>query len=78
MKYYLNNRRMCCNKKYLLRKLMNYPDISNDEYLNLIKIKNKTNDNAELEIIETKINLYNEKQVIIEMIKLTNIPFESY
>lgn len=57
---------------------MNYPDISNDEYLNLIKIKNKTYDNAELEIIETKINLYNEKQVIIEMIKLTNIPFESY
>ncbi len=77
MKYYLNNRRMCHNKKYLLKKLMNYPEISNDEYLNLIKIKNKINDNNELEIIENKINLYNEKQIIIDMIKLTNIPFES-
>ena len=77
MKYYLNNRIMCQNKKYLLKKLMNYPDISNDEYLNLIKIKNKINDNNELEIIENKINLYNEKQIIIDMIKLTNIPFES-
>jgi len=68
---------MCQNKKYLLKKLMNYPEISNDEYLNLIKIKNKINDNNELEIIENKINLYNEKQIIIDMIKLTNIPFES-
>ena len=68
---------MCHNKKYLLKKLMNYPDISNDEYLNLIKIKNKINDNNELEIIQNKINLYNEKQIIIDMIKLTNIPFES-
>lgn len=68
---------MCHNKKYLLKKLMNYPDISNDEYLNLIKIKNKINHNNELEIIENKINLYNEKQIIIDMIKLTNIPFKS-
>jgi len=69
---------MCyIKKKYLLKKLMDYPDISNKEYINLIKIKNKINNNKEeLEKIENKINLYNEKQIIIEMIKLTNIPFE--
>jgi len=71
---------MCNIKKYLLKKLMNYPEISNDEYLKLIKIKNNindNNDNNELEIIENKIILYNEKQIIIDMIKLTNIPFKS-
>lgn len=69
---------MNCNKKYLLRKLMNYPKITNDDYLNLIKNKNKINDNNELLLIENKINLYKEKELLIEMIKLTNIPFESY
>jgi hypothetical protein len=61
---------------------MNYPEISNDDYLNLIKIKNNIHNNnnnyEELEIIENKILLYNEKQIIIDMIKLTNVPFESY
>jgi hypothetical protein len=70
---------MCHTKKHLLKKLMNYPEISNDDYLNLIKIKNNIHNNdKELEIIENKILLYNEKQIIIDMIKLTNVPFESY
>jgi hypothetical protein len=69
---------MNCNKKYLLRKLMDYPKITNDEYINLIKNKNKINNNDELITIENKINLYKEKELLIEMIKLTNIPFESY
>jgi|LakMenEpi03Aug12_release.lakeMendotaPanAssembly.Ray.scaffolds.fasta_scaffold1398408_2 hypothetical protein len=67
-----------CNKKLLLKKLMEYPEINNNEYMELIKIKNRTNDYNEIKLIEQKINLYNEKQILINMIKLSNIPFESY
>lgn len=76
MKYYLNNRIMS-NKKFLLNKLMEYPKITNNEYLDLIKKKNKINDNKEIEIINHKINLYNEKIMIMNLIKLSHIPFES-
>ncbi len=66
-----------CNKKFLLKKLMEYPEITNNDYINIIKLRNKTNDNDEIKILENKINLYNEKQLLIDMIKLTHIPFES-
>ncbi len=66
-----------CNKKFLLKKLMEYPEITKNDYINIIKLRNKTNDNDEIKILENKINLYNEKQLLIDMIKLTHIPFES-
>lgn len=67
-----------CNKKFLLKKLMEYPEINNSEYIELIKKRNITNDYNEIKLIENKINLYNEKQMLINMIKLSNIPFKSY
>lgn len=77
MKYYLNNRIMC-NKKFLLNKLMEYPKITNNEYLELLGRKKRINNNEEIELINNKINLYNEKLMIINMIKLSHIPFEGY
>lgn len=65
-----------CNKKILLKKLMEYPEINTNEYLDIIKRKNISNDNNEIKILENKINLYNEKLILIDMIKLTHIPFE--
>lgn len=57
------------SKKFLLRKLMDYPEISNKEYLSLLHKKNSINNNKELDNINERIELYNEKQMIISLIK---------
>jgi hypothetical protein len=63
-------------KKYLINKLLNYPEISYKDYRILIQQKNNLLnnnliDNKELFNINNKINLYNEKELIIQMIKQT-------
>lgn len=70
------------SKKYLIKKLMEYPEISNKEYLSLLHKKNtNTYDNKEMDDIIEKIELYNQKQMIINLIKnpyLSDIPFKCY
>jgi len=56
------------NKKYLIKKLFDYPEISNKEYLSLIEQK-YNNNNDDLNYINERINLYKEKQMIINLIK---------
>lgn len=65
---------MFSNKKFLLKKLYDYPEINNDDYLLLINrkkniLKDSNYINEELLEINTKIDLYNEKLLIINMIK---------
>lgn len=65
---------MFSNKKFLLKKLYDYPEINNDDYLLLINrkkniLKDTNYINEELLEINTKIDLYNEKLLIINMIK---------
>ncbi len=48
---------------------MDYPEISNKEYLSLLNKKKSINNNKELDDINEKIELYNEKQMIINLIK---------
>lgn len=65
---------MFSNKKFLLKKLYDYPEINNDDYLVLINrkkniLKDTNYINEELLEINTKIDLYNEKLLIINMIK---------
>lgn len=57
------------SKKFLLKKLMDYPEISNKEYLSLLHKKNSIINNKELDNINERIELYNEKQMIISLIK---------
>ena len=58
------------NKKYLIKKLLDYPEITKTDYLNLLKLKEKEiNDNNKLEEINNKINIYNDKEIIMEMLK---------
>lgn len=57
------------SKKFLLKKLMDYPEISNKEYLSLLHKKKSINNNKELDDINERIELYNEKQMIINLIK---------
>jgi hypothetical protein len=57
------------NKKFLIHKLLELPEITDEDYLNLIKIKNKHNNQFELSQINEKIKLYNEKNMIINLIK---------
>ena len=58
------------NKKYLIKKLLDYPEITKTDYLNLLKLKeNEINDNNKLDEINNKINLYNDKEIIMEMLK---------
>lgn len=57
------------NKKYLIHKLYELPEITEEDYLNLIRKKNKTNNQLELSQINDRINLYNEKEMIINLIK---------
>lgn len=59
------------NKKFLIHRLLELPEITDEDYLNLIKIKNKHMDNQleELTQINEKIKLYNEKNMIINLIK---------
>lgn len=48
---------------------MDYPEISNKEYLSLLHKKKLINNNKELDDINERIELYNEKQMIINLIK---------
>lgn len=57
------------SKKFLIKKLMEYPEISNKEYLSLLHKKKIISNNKELDDINERIELYNEKQMIISMIK---------
>jgi hypothetical protein len=57
------------SKKFLIKKLMDYPEISNKEYLSLLHKKKLINNNKELDDINERIELYNEKQMIINLIK---------
>jgi len=65
------------SKKFLIKKLMEYPEISNNEYQLLlnkrksISVKNNIDYdyNKELNDINERIELYNEKQMIISLIK---------
>jgi hypothetical protein len=59
------------NKKFLIHKLLELPEITDEDYLNLIKIRNKHNNNNQFELsqINEKIKLYNEKNMIINLIK---------
>jgi hypothetical protein len=65
------------NKKFLINKLLDYPEISYKDYRLLIQKKNNLlnnnlMDNKELFNINNKINLYNEKEMIIQLIKQTS------
>lgn len=71
------------DKKYLIKKLLEYPEISNDEYISLVKQKNKLiNENHynEIDKIDKKLNIYIEKQMIISLIKNSPVssPVESH
>jgi len=64
-----------CNKKFLIKKLLDYPYISNNEYISLIEKQNKFirynnhDDDDEINYINSRINLYNEKLMIIDLLK---------
>lgn len=79
MKLFSNKiiRRMS-NKKLLLKKLLEYPNLNNNEYISLINKKNKMFNNNyqnidELNEINSKIDLFLEKDLIINMIKCSHI-----
>lgn len=63
------------NKKYLIKRLLEYPEITTNEYISLIDKKNKItldNNNSyndDINKINDRIELYNEKQMIINLIK---------
>jgi len=70
-------------KRYLIKKLLEYPEITNDEYILLVKQKNKlikNNDYIKDDDIDKKIDIYNEKQMIISLIKNSPVssPIESH
>ena len=56
--------------KYLINKLLELPEITKEEYLILVKKRNNLlNNQIELSLINEKINLYNEKEMLINLIK---------
>lgn len=57
------------SKKYLINKLYELPEITEEDYLNLIKKRNKSRNQNELSQINDRINIYNEKIMIINLIK---------
>jgi len=69
-----------CNKKFLIKRLMEYPQLSQSDYISLIHEKNNLIQNSKLIInidikindLEKQINLYNEKQMLIDLIKNTS------
>jgi len=65
------------NKKNLLQKLLEFPKISIEEYNECMQIKNNLNeddsDSNEYKIINDKIELYNKKEEIINLIKTSPI-----
>jgi len=61
------------NKKILLKKLLDYPNLNNNEYILLLNkknnlIKNNINNN-EINEINSILDIYKEKELIINMIK---------
>jgi len=74
MKLFSNKIIRMSNKRILLKKLLDYPNLNHNEYISLINKKNKmTINNEELDEINSKIDLYLEKELIINMIKCTHI-----
>jgi hypothetical protein len=63
------------NKKYLINKLLNLPEITEEDYLSLVRKRNRSNDDIELNLINERINLYNEKNMIINLIKTNNMNY---
>jgi hypothetical protein len=57
------------NKKYLINKLLSLPEITDEDYRNLIRKQHNIKNQLELSQINEKINLYNEKNMIINLIK---------
>lgn len=57
------------SKKYLINKLYELPEITEEDYLNLIKKRNRIKNQIELSQINDRINIYNEKIMIINLIK---------
>jgi len=79
MKLFSNKIIRMSNKKLLLKKLLEYPNLNNNEYISLINKKNKLMINynyentEELNEINSKIDVYLEKELIINMIKCSHI-----
>jgi len=82
MKLFSNKIIRMSNKKLLLKKLLEYPNLNNNEYISLINKKNKiminyndtiNNQTEELDEINLKLDLYLEKELIINMIKCSHI-----
>jgi len=57
------------NKKYLINKLLSLPEITDEDYRSLIRKRNIIKNQLELSQINERINLYNEKNMIINLIK---------
>jgi len=57
------------SKKYLINKLYELPEITEEDYLNLVKKRNKSKNQIELSQINERLNIYNEKIMIINLIK---------
>lgn len=62
---------MMSNKRILLKKLLEYPSLNNEEYINLIHKKNNSINENELKEIDSRIDVYLEKNLIIDMIKIS-------
>ncbi len=81
MKLFSNKIIRMSNKKLLLKKLLEYPNLNHNEYISLINKKNKliidnntiNNQIQELNEINSKLDLYLEKELIINMIKCSHI-----
>ncbi len=82
MKLFSNKIIRMSNKRLLLKKLLEYPNLNNNEYISLINKKNKlmidyndtiNNQTQELNEINSKLDLYLEKELIINMIKCSHI-----
>lgn len=79
MKLFSNKIIRMSNKRLLLKKLLEYPNLNNNEYISLVNKKNKIiiNDNnqntEELNEINSKLDIYLEKELIINMIKCSYI-----
>jgi len=82
MKLFSNKIIRMSNKRLLLKKLLEYPNLNNNEYISLVNKKNKlminydnsiNNHIQELNDINLKLDLYLEKELIINMIKSSYI-----
>ena len=82
MKLFSNKIIRMSNKRLLLKKLLEYPNLNNNEYISLVNKKNKllinydntiNNHIQELNDINLKLDVYLEKELIINMIKSSYI-----